>query len=329
MKSSRALSLGAACLLVSGLGLVPGAVKAETRSPEAGAVETGAEKKAAAKDGEKVEKVEKRFDRNVLVFGGPADAGFLGVGLEDVEGAARGAKVRSVEKGSAAEKAGLAEGDVIVRFDGEAVRSAAQLARLVRETPPGRTVSMEVERSGAKQALTATVDERQGHWPMAGEGPFGPGRHFDVEVPELAPPPPGLPPAAPHEFQWRGDTDRNLAFRWVPERPRKLGIRYMEISGQLAEYFKLSGDQGVLVTSVEKDGPAAKAGLKAGDVILEVDGKAIRDGDDLRTKVGDTEGGTAVTVKVQRDGRPLDLQVTLAKPEEREGPHHRPAGVSL
>jgi serine protease Do len=90
----------------------------------------------------------------------------------------------------------------------------------------------------------------------------------------------------------------------------------MEIGEQLAGYFKVPGKTGVLVTSVDADGPAAKAGMKAGDVILKFDGKAIEDGHDLREAVSDAEGGKEVAVTVQRDGRPLDLKVTLAKPEE-------------
>jgi serine protease Do len=89
----------------------------------------------------------------------------------------------------------------------------------------------------------------------------------------------------------------------------------MEIGEQLAGYFKLPGKTGVLVSSVDADGPAGKAGMKAGDVILKLDGEAIEDGDDLREAVAEAEGGEEVTVTVQRDGRPLDLKVTLAKPE--------------
>jgi S1-C subfamily serine protease len=322
MKRSFALSLGAASLLVGGLALAPGAAKAGTGGSDAGTVGTKTEQKTVAPDLQ--QRAERKLDRDVFYLSGPADAGFLGVGLEDVEGSARGARVKSVEKDSPAAKAGLEEDDVIVRFDGEAVRSAAQLARVVRETPAGRAVGIEVERGGAKRTLTATLAERRAPLPMA--GPLGPGRHFEVEVPEL-PPPPGLPHAPP-AFAWRGDGDHGFAFRWAPERPRKLGIHYLEISGQLAAYFKVEGDQGVLVTSVDEGGPAAKAGMKAGDVILAVGGTGIRDGDDLRDKIGDTEGGTPVAIKVQRDGQPLDLEVTLAKAEE-PGPHHRPAGISL
>jgi serine protease Do len=95
---------------------------------------------------------------------------------------------------------------------------------------------------------------------------------------------------------------------------------------QLAAFFKLSEKKGILVTSVDADGPAAKAGMKAGDVILKFDGDSIRDAEDLRDAVSDAEGGQEVTVTVQRDGRAVDLKVTPAKPESRR---IRPSGVTL
>ena len=67
--------------------------------------------------------------------------------------------------------------------------------------------------------------------------------------------------------------------------------------------------------------------MKAGDVVLKLDAQAIQDGDDLRDAVAAAEGGQQVTVTVQRDGRPLDLKVTLAKPETRT--RRRSTGVSL
>src|SRR5262245_56573208 len=115
-----------------------------------------------AQDDGKVRKLDRRVE--VVRWGG----GKLGVRLEDVDkedvarlklSAERGAVVKSVSADTPAEKAGLQEGDVIVRFEGETVQSALQLARLVRETPGGRTVAIEVSRNGAIQKLSATLAE--------------------------------------------------------------------------------------------------------------------------------------------------------------------------
>ncbi len=313
MKRSAALALGVCSLLLAGLAVGTGGVRAGEKDG----------------DGECVDrKVEKRIE---VVRFGDGGGGFLGVGLEDVDGDARGAKVRTVEPDSAAEKAGLEDGDVIVRFDGVDVRSARQLARLVRETPSGREVDIEVMRGGATRTLTATLGEGR-HLPHDGGGTHrlhaGPGDVFmpemedlDIEIaPEL--------PHGPHVFRWHGDDGRDFTIGWPPARPR-LGIRFIEIGDQLADYFGLAADEGVLVTAVEPDTPAAKAGIKAGDVILEFDGKAIRDGAQLRQEVRETEGGAAVAMKVQRDGKALDVQVTLPQPETPKKIRRHTTGVSL
>jgi serine protease Do len=303
MRGLAALALAVPAVLVAGLALGPGDVRAQQKDPE-----------------------EKKVEKRVIVR--HAGGGMLGVGLDETEGEPRGAKVRSVGTDSPAEKAGIKEGDVIVRFDGEAVRSAAQLARLVGETPAGRSVAVEVSRGGATQKLTATLAEGSRHLRVStGEGL--PGMHefnfdmpeFDVQMPE--PPEPPEPPApphaprapmAPHAWSW-GDDGHNRVFRLLGAGPRKLGIEYMEVGEQLAGYFKLPGKTGVLVSSVDADGPASKAGMKAGDVILKLGTATIAGGDDLREAVSEAEGGKEITVTVQRDGRPLDLEVTLAKPE--------------
>lgn len=294
MKRLAALALAVPAVLLAGLALGPGDVRA-----------------GEEKDGER--KVEKR----VVVR--HAGGGRLGVSLDETEGDVRGAKVRSVEKDSPAEKAGLKEGDVIVRFDGEDVRSASHLARLVGETPAGRSVPIEVTRAGARQTLTTTLAEGHRGFRVFGED----GKDFAFEMPDIdiRVPEPPAPPAAPHvrvmphAWSWKEGDFGDRAFRFLVGGPRKLGIEYLEMSDQLAGYFKLPGKTGVLVSSVDADGPAGKAGMKAGDVILKLDATAIEDGEDLREAVAEAEGGKEVTVSVQRDGRPLDLKVTLAKPE--------------
>ncbi len=124
------------------------------------------------------------------MFGG----GRLGVSLEDVGAddvgrlglsAERGAVVTDVQEGSAAEKAGVKDGDVIVRFGGQDVWSAAQLARLVRETPAGRTVDLEVSRGGAIQKLSVALTKPDRDR-MFGVGPGGMGEDFHFEMPDLS-----------------------------------------------------------------------------------------------------------------------------------------------
>lgn len=292
------MALGVPVVLLAGLALGPGDVQ------------------AGGKGGD-----DREVERTVRIVG-LGDGAFLGVSLDELEGDARGAKVRSVEEASPAEKAGLKAGDVIVGFDGETVRSASQLARLVRETPPGRSVTIDVTRAGTRQKLTARLGEGGGRVRMALPGL----RDFDIEVPEPPEPPQAPFPRFPHAWSWRSDDGHGLAFRMLGHGPRKLGIEYMEMGEQLAAFFKLTEKTGVLVTAVDTDGPAAKAGMKAGDLILRFDGDSIKDAEDLRDAVADAEAGQEVTVAVQRDGRSVDLKVTLAKPEAR---HAHPRGVSL
>ena len=252
--------------------------------------------------------------RRVDVLRFVAGGARLGVDIEDVRGddvsrlklaEERGARVQSVTKGSAAEKAGLEEGDVILAYQGEKVWSAAQLRRLVRETPPGRTVSLEVSRGGAVRRLTATVEETGEHEMAMGDDAF----HFDVPTPPMPPMPPIPPMDRLLEDAGRG---RRFLFRERVERPGRLGLTYQELSGQLARYFKV-GDGALLVTEVDADGPAGHAGLRAGDVIVKVAGKAVDDPDALHRALDEVPAGGDVTVTVQRDGRPVDLKVTLRR----------------
>lgn len=313
MKRSVAVALAVLSVLVGGLAVGTSGVRA-------GEQEGDGDERPVDK------KIEKRIE--VVRLGGGGGA-FLGVGLDEVEGDARGAKVRTVEPDSPAEEAGLQDGDVIVRFDGAEVRSARQLVRLVGETPAGRAVPIDVKRAGDTQKLTATLGERH-HRLHAGPGHISvPGlEDFDVTID--APDAPLLEHGAePDVFRWHGDEGHDFTMFLGSGRPR-LGIRFLEIEGQLADYFGLAGDTGVLVSSVDEDSPAARAGLEAGDIVLEVGGQAIRHGGDLRRAIRNVEGGGSVTLKLQRDGKPLEVEAVLPEAETPGRRFHRGAtGVSL
>ena len=290
----------------------------------------GDEKTTPKADDKAGKKSDRKVDRRVRIV--TRGGSYLGVRLEDVdqEDMARlklpeekGALVTSVVEDSPASGAGIRADDVIVRYHGEGVLGATQLARLVRETPRGRVVPIEVVRGGAVQKLSVTLaDDNRSAFSFEGELP-----DWHLDIPELVapvapvPPVPPVPPVAPHAFDRWGKRALLDELPWFGRGPRKLGIEYQEISGQLAKYFKVPKESGVLVTNVDEDGPAAKAGLEAGDVILEFDGREVQDTDDLQRAVAKAEPGQEVAVSVQREGRKLELKVTLAgeRRREREG----------
>lgn len=124
--------------------------------------------------------------RDVQVFGG-AGGSQLGIRVSD---STNGVRVDDVNTGSPAEKAGIREGDVVVEFDGERVRSAMQLTRLVRETPNGRSVAVAVMRDGKRQALQATPQSRE---PGTGNRDAGGGKlRFSADRAELFTEQPGM-----------------------------------------------------------------------------------------------------------------------------------------
>jgi serine protease Do len=98
----------------------------------------------------------------------------------------------------------------------------------------------------------------------------------------------------------------------------RLGVGIQEVTEQLAPSFKLKEPRGALVTAVEPDSPAAKAGLQAGDVIVAFGGEAIDEVGDLPRRVAQTEPGKQVTIEVLRNGEKKTLPVTVGEMPSQE-----------
>ncbi|RNC68131.1 MAG: DegQ family serine endoprotease [Desulfuromonadales bacterium] len=112
----------------------------------------------------------------------------------------------------------------------------------------------------------------------------------------------------------------NMAKEVIPQLEEKgkvirgwLGVTVQPITPDLARSFGLEGEKGALIADAVKDGPAAKAGLKSGDIVLEFDGKKIREMNELPRAVAATPIGKAVTLKILRDGKPQDVSVTIGR----------------
>ena len=211
-----------------------------------------------------------------------------------------GVLIEDVEEESPAEKAGLKNGDVVVEFDGERVRSARHFARLVQETPDGRTVKATIVRDGSRQTLDVT--------PSAGER-FG-DRDFMLHMPDIEREVERGLGALPRNFSFDFDWD---ASPMIAGGRGRLGVRLQPLTEQLAEYF--GAKDGVLVSSVDADSPAAKAGLKAGDVITSVNGRAVESARDVTQEFREAEEGKDVEIGVVRDRKSLTLKAQV--PERR------------
>lgn len=238
----------------------------------------------------------------------------IGVTIRDVEegdaktsklAAPTGVLIEEVAEDSPASKAGLKKGDIVLEFDGERVRGVRHFTRLVQETPAGRKIQAAVTRDGQKLNLTIEPREGGGFSYFSGDKgsvlrDFTGDWAFDIPKP-AAPAPPAAPkPPAPPAFAFP-DLD---TFVW--RSGNSLGITVGDLSDQLAQYFGTK--DGVLVTSVTDNSAAAKAGIKAGDVITAFNGTDVTSPSDLRRRIQGLQDGDDFTVGVVRDKKPTTLK---------------------
>lgn len=263
--------------------------------------------------------VQRAYEAVRTIGGARIGASVRDVRAEDVTehklGSQAGALVSDVDDDTPASRAGLQAGDVVLEFDGERVRSAQQLTRLVQETPAGRKVGVVVSRGGNR--MTLSVEPEAGRMPSvysfttpraprpprAPRAPRPPARgYFDMpEMPDVPEPPDApLPPDAPMLEMFRD----GFAYSYGGGR---LGVSIQSLGDQLATHF--GAEDGVLVTAVNEDSAAEKAGLRAGDVITKVDGRDVDDTEDVMRALGQAKG--EIAIEIVRDKKAQTLKVTL------------------
>lgn len=236
----------------------------------------------------------------------------IGVSIRDLEdadgpaakGVTLGVIVEEVSTESPAEKAGIRRGDAIVEFDGERVRSVRQLTRVVQETPAGRTVQAAIVREGQRSTVSITPREGSG---FRFEG-FDDLANLRYKIAPTPPRPPDAPRPPSPPAVWGLD-------ELIGRSTNRLGISVSRLSPQLAEYFGTK--EGVLVSSVTDNSAAAKAGIKAGDVITSFNGSVVNDPSDVRRRVADLSDGDEFTIAVMRDKKAVTLKGKAERPERR------------
>ena len=311
--------------------------------------------KAASTEAQKKREVEKEKSligpsESRAFFAMPFGEGsYLGVFLEEVTpervkdlglSEERGAIVMKVVEGGPADKAGLKENDVVVSFNGRRVDSVRELQRLLSETPAERGISIEVIRGGSHQTLNATLSKRS--------------PEFRLLRPQLADKEAMMRAEEEMKRSYeslKSDQDKDSArraeqefkraaesFKFDQERLRafppdfgnfafvapgqysffsgsRLGISVESLTDQLAEFFGVKDGPGVLVSQVDENSAAAKAGLKAGDVIIAIDNERVDGVNGLVKTLSKKEAGP-VAVKILRNRVEQTINVTIEKREQ-------------
>ncbi|HEU4414126.1 MAG TPA: PDZ domain-containing protein [Candidatus Angelobacter sp.] len=226
-----------------------------------------------------------------------ASRSYLGVDIQDITAdrvnalklkEERGVEITMVDGDAPAAKAGLREHDVILDFNGTAVQNEEQLRRLIREVPPGRTVSLGISRDG--NPLKVDVQLADQSKIMAQSKP-----RIRIAPPRVIVPRNGI----------------DIPGFQIQIYSVALGVQTENLTQQLGEYFGVKDGEGVLIRSVEKTGAAGKAGLKAGDIIVRADNEKLTDGTDLSQVLRKHRSGGKLSLLIMRDKHEQTITVTL------------------
>jgi S1-C subfamily serine protease len=225
----------------------------------------------------------------ILRAGGNIRTGWLGIYLGDaLRGSAASVVVNQVEEGSPAQRAGLAAGDALVKWNGKQIRDAKHLVQTIQETEIGSTVALEIDRQGRQMTVRPVIEARR----------YGTAMHrfvfsyMDVVTLQgtgMAPPP----------GSWGGMTA-------IP------------LTQAVADGLQIPGERGLLILNVEPSTPFSRAGLMGGDVILAADDSRIGDLKDLYSYARSRARQGRMVLRLFRRGseRNAIVQLPIAEPAD-------------
>jgi S1-C subfamily serine protease len=253
--------------------------------------------------------------------------GYLGVDVRDVTvdqlsalklKEARGAEIVLVDHDAPAGKVGLREHDVILRVNGQAIEGEDQLRKMLRESSPGMQLTLLISRDGQQMSVTTQTANRDEVERQAWE------QHLSVPEPppseiiggDLFPAQNSTAPPVLGGNSFLGPMLMN---------PSYTGAILETLSVQLADFFGVASGGGLLVRSVEANSPAALAGMRAGDVVVRANEKAVASSADWTRAIKDSHG-RPLTVVVLRDKKEQTL--TLAPDSKKRSSLEQPGDDS-
>lgn len=226
---------------------------------------------------------------NWSIDGKNANRAMLGVNSVKAGDDIEGAKIKEVTKGSPADKAGLKAGDLITRIDEMAISDPEALAHAVHKYKPQDKITLTYKRDGKEQKTTATLGKSDGAYNFNFNRQFiTPDERMPKNFTFTLPPMP--------------DMDGVHAFSWNDGRP-KLGIKAQD----------RDEGKGARVLAVDEESPAAKAGIKEGDIITRFDGKDVENATMLADLARESKDKANVNISLTRDNKALEIEVKVPK----------------
>ena len=223
------------------------------------------------------------------------DGAFLGVTTEDEED---GAKITQVVKGSAAEKAGLKKGDIITKVGDEKITGPEELSEVISDKKPKEELKVIFKRDGKESSVKAILGERKttGVRSFSYSGPRAKARTFSI---------PRIAPNVNVEGFSQFDMPAIAGIDGMDIFPRqkKIGLKLQDTE---------DGD-GVKVINVEDSSAAAIAGLKNGDVIVEINGTKIENTDEAREEMIPDADKKSYKIKAKRNGAEMNFDVKIPR----------------
>ena len=217
---------------------------------------------------------------------------FLGVTTDESE---EGAKISQVTKESAAEKAGLKDGDIITKINDKKVGGPDVLSDVVRSFKPKEEVTVYYKRDGKENSSKVILGEKKGSGSMSYSfsGPDNAPKVFTMPKMKVMP-----------KIAWGDDGNYNFNYNGdMLPRHQKLGLKIQDTED----------GTGIKVLDVDKDSPAEKAGLKKDDVVTEVGGKKVNNTDEAREQLQENQEKSAYTIKAKRNGSEMNFDIRIPK----------------
>ncbi|MCP4148693.1 MAG: PDZ domain-containing protein [bacterium] len=229
-----------------------------------------------------------------LVKFGRVKQGWLGVTMTlDDENIVR---VKTVVKGSPAELAGFLGKDGLLKIDGKKIKNTRDVIRLVRGLKPGQKVKIDLLRDNQTKPVIAVIGDPLKYKKINEIRKSKAGARGITDIHEALP------------------RLENRVITWSA--PRVLGIEAVPLTPQLAQKFKVKDGMGLMISKVDKESAAGKAGIKTADVIVKAGKNKIRTHNDLRTALSDLEDNEALTLKVYRTGKLKKIRVVPDKADQ-------------